>query len=215
MGLSATSPTSLLYYGSFCDITNISVMGLFATSQTSLSYYWSYCDITKTSVILWIFCDVVLWVFLRDHKHLCHIMGLFATSDNISAVLRVFLRHQKHFCRSMALSTTSERSLRHHERLCRIVGLCTTSETSMCYSEWDVPPHEFMYLACTHMPPHCEHRFPAPSSKLRAPLSGTFLQTLPDLVTPLKGHSLSPRSCQRRGQPHLKGSGTNMTVEAT
>ena len=30
---------------------------------------------------------------------------------------------------------------------------------------------------------------------LRALLSGTFLQTLPDLVTPLKGHSLSPRSC--------------------
>ena len=30
---------------------------------------------------------------------------------------------------------------------------------------------------------------------LRAPLSGAFLQTLPDLVTPLKGHSLSPRSC--------------------
>ena len=33
--------------------------------------------------------------------------------------------------------------------------------------------------------------FPA----LRASLSGTFLYTLPDLVTPLKGHSLSPRSC--------------------
>ena len=30
---------------------------------------------------------------------------------------------------------------------------------------------------------------------LRAPLSGTFLQTLPDFVTPLKGHSLSPCSC--------------------
>ena len=30
---------------------------------------------------------------------------------------------------------------------------------------------------------------------LRASLSGTFLHTLPDLVTPLKGHSLSPRSC--------------------
>ena len=30
---------------------------------------------------------------------------------------------------------------------------------------------------------------------IRAPRSGTFLQTLPDLVTPLKGHSLSPRSC--------------------
>ena len=30
---------------------------------------------------------------------------------------------------------------------------------------------------------------------LRASLSGTFLQTLPDLVMPLKGYSLSPRSC--------------------
>ena len=30
---------------------------------------------------------------------------------------------------------------------------------------------------------------------LRAPFSGTFLQTLPDLVTPLKEHSLSPRNC--------------------
>ena len=30
---------------------------------------------------------------------------------------------------------------------------------------------------------------------LRASLSGTFLQTLPDLVTPLQGHSSSPRSC--------------------
>ena len=30
---------------------------------------------------------------------------------------------------------------------------------------------------------------------LRASLSGTFLQTLPDLVTPLKGYSLSPRIC--------------------
>ena len=32
-------------------------------------------------------------------------------------------------------------------------------------------------------------------STLRASLSGTFLQTLPDLVTPLKGHSLSPCCC--------------------
>ena len=41
---------------------------------------------------------------------------------------------------------------------------------------------------------------------LRASLSGTFLQTLPDLVTALKGHSLSQRP--------PKGSGTDMTVEA-
>ena len=32
-------------------------------------------------------------------------------------------------------------------------------------------------------------------STLRASLSGTFLQTLPELVTPLKGHSLPPQSC--------------------
>ena len=50
---------------------------------------------------------------------------------------------------------------------------------------------------------------------LRASLSGTFLQTLPDLVTPLKGHSLSRAAVQRRGQRPPKGSGTNMTVEAT
>ena len=30
---------------------------------------------------------------------------------------------------------------------------------------------------------------------LRTSLFGTFLQTLPELVMPLKGHSLSPRSC--------------------
>ena len=30
---------------------------------------------------------------------------------------------------------------------------------------------------------------------LQASLSGTFLQTLPELVTPLKGHSVSPCSC--------------------
>ena len=50
---------------------------------------------------------------------------------------------------------------------------------------------------------------------LRAPLSGTFLQTPPDLVTPLKGHSLSPRSCPPTRSAPLKGLGTNMTVDAT
>ena len=39
---------------------------------------------------------------------------------------------------------------------------------------------------------------------LQVSLSGTFLQTLPDLVTPLKGHFLSQRSC-----PPTKGLGTN------
>ena len=32
-------------------------------------------------------------------------------------------------------------------------------------------------------------------ASLRASHSGTFLQTLPEMATPLKGHSLSPRGC--------------------
>ena len=50
---------------------------------------------------------------------------------------------------------------------------------------------------------------------LRASPSGTFLQTLPDLVTPLKGHSVSAQAVQRRGQRPPKGSGTNVTAKAT
>jgi len=53
-------------------------------------------------------------------------------------------------------------------------------------------------------------------STLRAPLSGTFLQTLPDLDTTLKAPTLYLRAAvQRRGQRPPKGSGTNTTVEAT
>ena len=39
---------------------------------------------------------------------------------------------------------------------------------------------------------------------LRALFSGTFLQTLPDLVMPLKGHSSSPRSCPATWSPPSK-----------
>ena len=56
---------------------------------------------------------------------------------------------------------------------------------------------------------------------LWAPLSGTLLQTLPDLVMPsgfsyaMKGHSFYLRAAvHQRGQCPPKGSGTNMTVEA-
>ena len=51
---------------------------------------------------------------------------------------------------------------------------------------------------------------------LRAPLSGTFLQTLLDLVTSLnRGTLYLCAAVHRRGQRPPKGSGTNMTVEAT
>ena len=53
---------------------------------------------------------------------------------------------------------------------------------------------------------------------LRASLSGTFLQTLPDLVTPLKaalGTLYLRAAVHRRGQRPPKGLGTDKTVEAT
>ena len=52
---------------------------------------------------------------------------------------------------------------------------------------------------------HSEHRFPAPSSE----------PALPYLVAPLKGHSLSPRSCPATRPSAPSESHTNMTVEAT
>ena len=65
--------------------------------------------------------------------------------------------------------------------------------------------------------PH-ERRHDAPDvtslTTLRASLSGTFLQTLPDLVTPLKGHSLFPRSCPSTRSAPPKGLSTDKTAEA-
>ena len=59
------------------------------------------------------------------------------------------------------------------------------------YINQSVPhcPTQMPMRTCTHTDTHTH------THTLPAPLSGTFLQTLPDLVTPLKGHSLSPRSC--------------------
>ena len=51
------------------------------------------------------------------------------------------------------------------------------------------------YRANMHRHVACANVLVCARATLRAPLSGTFLQTLPDLVTPLKGHSLSSRSC--------------------
>ena len=60
-------------------------------------------------------------------------------------------------------------------------------------------------------------RYPRPvEPTLQAPFSGTFLQTLPDLVTSLNGHSLSPRSCPAtRSAPSERFGclGTDKTVE--
>ena len=49
---------------------------------------------------------------------------------------------------------------------------------------------------------------------LPASFSGTFLQTLPDLVTPLKRHSLSPRCYPLTRSAPSESFATNMTVEA-
>ena len=63
---------------------------------------------------------------------------------------------------------------------------------------------------------HSEHRFTAPSSKLcqnwlrhlrgtctlQAPFYGAFLQTVPELVTPLKGHLHTPSTALRHLPPN-------------
>ena len=53
------------------------------------------------------------------------------------------------------------------------------------YDSWreDTEAVSFFHYQATH------------TTTLRASLSGTFLQTLPDLVTTLKGHFLSPCCC--------------------
>ena len=51
------------------------------------------------------------------------------------------------------------------------------------------------YRANMHRHVACTNVLVCARDTLRASLSGTFLQTLLDLVTPLKGHSLSPRGC--------------------
>ena len=57
---------------------------------------------------------------------------------------------------------------------------------------------------------------PAPFTSrvtLRASLSGTFLQTLPELVTPLKGHSYLHAAVHGCGQRPPKSLGASKTVE--
>ena len=74
-----------------------------------------------------------------------------------------------------------------------------TSEVSVQLSEWLAALHVHASTKVHKLPSHPTLAVPQDlhgvDPTLRAPLSGTLLQTLPDLVTPLKGHSLSPRSC--------------------
>ena len=193
MGLSATSPTSLSWvflrhHKHLCHIT-----GLIATSPRPLSYYeysatscyGCFCEITNISVIL--------WVFLRHQITSRQYYGSFCDIRNIFAVVWPFLRHQKDLCDIMNACVVLWIFVQHQKHLC-----VTQNEMYLCTSLCTLHVLACLHTASTafrHLPPNSEHRFPAPSSKLRAPLSGTFLQTLPDLVTPLKGHSLSPRSC--------------------
>ena len=53
------------------------------------------------------------------------------------------------------------------------------------------------------------------NNTLRTSLSGTLLQTLPELVAPLKGHSLSSHSCPLTLSAPPKGLGISKTAEAT
>ena len=65
--------------------------------------------------------------------------------------------------------------------------------STLCMRDDSTARHGKSYLVSNWILTSCQpHKL---YITLRASLSGTFLQTLLDLVTPLKGHSLSPRSC--------------------
>ena len=82
--------------------------------------------------------------------------------------------------------------------VCVALGIVSFSPPPL--SSWDLGPR--LYFACSNHKRWCSSMV---QSTLRASLSGTFLQTLPDLVTPLKGPSLSPRSCPpTRSAPSVK-----------
>ena len=73
--------------------------------------------------------------------------------------------------------------------VCRFLG-DQTCESNLWVFSWEI---KLVSLLLGDQ--SCESFLGRSRRTLRASLSGTFLQTLPDLVTPLKGHSLSPRSC--------------------
>ena len=87
-----------------------------------------------------------------------------------------------------------------HYTVCYLTGIfyAVVRQISMLFIDNNISLFCILYL-CT----------------LRASLSGTFLQTLPDIVTPLKGTLYLRAAVHRRGQRPPKGSGTEKTVEAT
>ena len=80
-----------------------------------------------------------------------------------------------------------------------------------CSNHWAIPapaatsPHsEPLKEACRKLVYH--------QSTIRASLSGTFLQTLPELVTPLNGTHYLRAAVHRRGRRPPKGLGISKTV---
>ena len=69
---------------------------------------------------------------------------------------------------------------------------CPFSGVSKSGRVWRKVPESDARSVCGPLYSTSQH---SATCTLRASLSGTFLQILPDLVTPLKGYSLSPRSC--------------------
>ena len=129
---------------------------------------------------------------------LCFRKGTFVPNSTSGASAKVLLCfilppvfQQKYFCESFYLPC-----LFQQRYFCASFYLpCFSKVTSVHHSTSRVSAKVLLCLIL----PHVAHITFCVSAKLfltlRASLSGTFLQSLPDLVTPLKGHFLSPRSC--------------------
>ena len=128
------------------------------------------------------YCWFSLILSLCTSVHFVHFLVLF---EIFPLPLLVFIVHSPpFFCSSLFIVSIS---LFATPLSLFIVALCLVFKSTsipVCWSPFQPARPEIPVQGCLTL-----------TATLRATLSGTFLQTLPDLVTPLKGYSLSPRSC--------------------
>ena len=94
---------------------------------------------------------------------------------------------------------------------------CGCPPSSKLWHKWLRHSRDTLSLrAAVHLPPNCGTSGYATQGTLSVSVRlSTFLQTVAQVVTPLKGHSQSPCSCPPTLSAPSEGLGTNKTLEAT
>ena len=132
-------------------------------------------------------CWIPCLVFWRRCNFFYTVLPFITLNSILNVLYSIFLRLLSTVQTPFIFWNLSVRAKKKNEKHKDLhMGWITNSSiTTACHQHPPPPPPP--------PPPHSHiHTF---MPTLRVPFSGTFLQTLPDLVTPLKGHSLSPRSC--------------------